>query len=218
MQERIKFVEDLQENNFVLEEYFDDEPTGFFMRKKKKQHTREDAKTAVKNIQELIRKYISYDEKEERFYVDDLKFGFLFDPENHDTILLYDTPNEYDENFQLITFELDRIFSETLEGNWLVTTYKIVVSDDTIMLYNHNENFKFEILENVLTKPINTMTLEDATILQYVLSWIAICTEFDNSEFKDKSTFIDILLDHKYDDVNFYNEYDFAQALKEITD
>lgn len=214
MQERLNFVETLQKNNEVLEVYFD-EPKGFFF--KKREFTREQAKEALINIQDAVRKYITYNEEEERFYVDDLKFGFMFDPEEHDTILLYDSPKEYDENFQLITFELDRIFPETLEGNWLVTTYRIVVSDDTIMLYNHNENFNFEILQNVLTKPINTMTLEDATILQYILSWIVICTEFDNADVKDRSSFIDILIEHKYDDVNFYNEYDFGEALDEIT-
>ena len=218
MQKRLEFTEILKECNEIFDDYFgtpQDKPKLFFNRKSK--YTKQEAKDALNRLQDAIEQYITFDAEQEKFYIDDLKFGFTYDHKNHDTVILFDSPKEYDENFQLISFELDRIFPEPLEGNWLVTTYKIVASDDTIMLYNHNENFKFDILEKIFDRSIKSMTLEDATILQYILSFIVICTEFDQEEYKDKETFIQILLDHKYDDINFYNEYDFENALTEIS-
>lgn len=212
MTKKDKFVEILQDNNDILEEFFD-QPKGLF---KKKKYTKQQATDAFNNIQNAINEYIEYDPKSKRYIIDDIKFGFTYDPENHDTNIIYDTTEEFNEKFQLISFELDRIFPETLEGNWLVTTYKIVVSDDSIILYNHNENFKYELLQNIFSKPINLMSLEEVTILQYILSWIVITIEFCDYEETNRDNFVEVLINHKYDDVNFYNQYDYEKALKQI--
>lgn len=56
----------------------------------------------------------------------------------------------------------------------------------------------------------------DVNILQYILSWIVITIEFCDYEKTNRDNFIEVLINHKYDDVNFYNEYDYEKALKQI--
>ena len=214
MSTKQEFVNIVQSNYGILCEYFD--PPRGFLNLKRPTYSLEEAKVAFEEMQKAIKENIKYDEKSDRYSIFDIKFAFQYDPKQHDTILLYDLPDEFDENFQLISFELDRIFPEQLEGNWLVTTYKIVTSDDTITLYNHNENFDFNILLNIFTKDILDMTLEEASILQYVVSWIVICIQYEEADETSRSNFIEILMDHAYDDIDFYTERDFAKALKAL--
>lgn len=213
MDNKHKFIKILQDNNDILEEFFD-KPKSFFFKPKNK-ITSSMAKQAILDIQSAIKEFIVYNKEDDRFYIDDIKFGFILDENNNDTNILFDINGEFNETIQLISFELDKIFPKQLQGNWLITTYKIVISDDTITLYNHNENFSYELLLDIFNKDIINMSLEEVTILQYVLSWIAIIVEFTDTN-TSRDEFIKILQFHEYDDVNFYNEIEFKEAVNNI--
>lgn len=215
MSKQHEFIEIIQKNNDIFEEYNDVEEGGFFSKLRKPKYTKEDVYKALMSTQNAIDTYIVYDENTNKYKVGTLSFWFVYDEENEDTNIIFDIPTEFMDSFQLISFELDRIFPEPMQGSWLVTTHKIVVSDDTVTLYNHTENFSYDILCNVFNKNIINMSLEEVTLLQYVLSWIAIVVEFEDKN-TTREDFIEILKYHEYDDVNYYTEDEFREAIEEL--